>query len=190
MDFFVLREDYTIEVNKPEILLIKEFDELFSLKFNTGMKGDSDGRKRLKGLKVIAFIYLVYDWKSPYAEYSQKEKVDSALEDTDLEKSIVDDTLVIKAISKFQDLQDTRLIRLLKSSELVVDKIRYHFETLDLQERDEVTGQYFIKARDVMSNLAALGKTIESLQLLKHLVQKEQEQTRGLRGDAEPGMFD
>ncbi len=190
MNFFILRDNHEVELNRPEILLVKEFEELFSLKFNQGEKGDTDGRKRRRAYKVMAFIYLVYDWKSPYAEYSLAEKVESALSDSELDSEFVKDPLVAKAIIKYLDLQDTRIVKLLKSSYRVVDEIRHHFDTVQLDERDPMTGKPIFTARDLMSNLAALGKTVESLKELEYLVKKEQEQNKGLRGDANPGMFD
>jgi hypothetical protein len=190
MKLFVLRDDFTIEINKEEVLLVKEFEELFSLKFNKDEKGDMDGRKRQKAHKVLAYIYLVYDWKSPYSEYSPREKHEAATLDTGLSEEILRDQAVINAIRKYMELQDTRILKLLRSSYQVVDKIRHHFETVDLSERDPESGKPIFTAKDLMANLASLGKTVESLSQLEHIVKKEQEMDRSLRGDAEPGMFD
>ena len=72
----------------------------------------------------------------------------------------------------------------------MVDKIRHYFETIDLSERDPESGRPIFTAKDLMTNLASLGKTVESLNQLEYMVKKEQEMSRGLRGAAEPGMFD
>lgn len=191
MDLFTLRKDYTLEINKEEVLLVKEFKELFTIKFNSGFVGDKDGRKRHKAFKVLAYIYLVYDWQSPYTEYSEKEKHEAALADTELEEQHVkNDSLIDAAIKKYMDLQETRLVKLLKSSYEVVDKLKQYFEDVDLDERDPHSGRPLFSAKDLMSNLANLSKTVESLQQLEHMVKKEKEVDKGLRAQASPGMFD
>lgn len=190
MKFFTLREDYTVELNKEELLLVKEFEDLFSLKFNAGEKGDMDGRKRQKAFKVLAYIYLVHDWKSPYSEFSKKEKHDAALTDTGLTTEAVKEELVEKAIEKYLSLQDSRILKLLNSAYKAVDEIRMFFESINLTQLDPVTGKYMYSATDVMKNLSSLAKTVESMQQLESIVKKEKEQDKGLRGDIEPGMFD
>jgi hypothetical protein len=190
MNLFNLRDDFTVELNKEEVLLIKEFSELFSLKFNTNEIGDKDGRKRLRAFKILSYVYLVYDWKSPYSEYSLKERHETALEDAKLKDEDVKDEVVVKVIDKYLSLQDTRILKLLKSAYLLVDKLRHHFESLDLEERDPMTGKPTFSAKDVMSNLSSLAKTVESLKQLEYQVKKDKESEKGLRGDAESGMFD
>ena len=190
MDLFNLRDDFTIEINKAEVLLVKEFNDLFTVKFNTNEPGDKEGRKRLRAFKVLSYIYLVYDWKSPYAEYSLKERHIDALKDANLAEEVVKDELVVKAIEKYLSLQDTRVLKLLKSAYLLVDKLRHHFETLDLEERDPITGKPVFNAKDVMMNLNSLAKTVDSLKQLEYQVKKEKEAEKSLRGDVEPGMFD
>ena len=190
MDLFNLRDDFTIEINKAEVLLVKEFNDLFSLKFNTNEPGDKEGRKRLRAFKVLTYIYLVYDWKSPYSEYSLKERHTDALIDANLNEEVVKDELVIKAIDKYLSLQETRLLKLFKAANLLVDKLRHHFESLDLEEKDPITGRYMNNAKDVMANLNSLAKTVDSLKQLEYQVKKEKETEKSLRGDVEPGMFD
>jgi hypothetical protein len=47
-----------LEINEPEILLIKEFKSLF----------DKDKTKTKTQLwKELTYIYLAIDWKSPYS---------------------------------------------------------------------------------------------------------------------------
>ena len=189
MNFFIYNEGQ-LELNKAEILLVKEFANIYSLKFNQGETGDKDGRKRLRAYRLFAYIYLVHSWKSPYSDFSHNERHQAALEDTELDPKILEKEEVQALITKALELQDTRIVKLLKSAHRVVDELRHYFETIDLQERDPVTGKPIFAAKDLMANLASLSKTVESLQQLEFLVKKEKEQEKGLRGQAEPGLFD
>lgn len=189
MNFFTYN-DGSLELNKEEILLVKEFNELFSLKFNKGEPGDIQGRARLKAFKVMQFVYLFNDWKSPYSEMSEKERYEAAIEDSELDPKVLQLPEVKAVAKKYLEIQDTRIVKLLKSAHRVVDELRNYFENLDLQERDIDTGKPIFSAKDALANLAALSKTVESLQQLEYLVKKEKEQDKGLRAQAEPGLFD
>ena len=62
-----------IEINEPEILLIKEFKAL----------SDRDKTKNKTRLwKELTYIYLAIDWKSLYNQYSEQERHMEALSDS------------------------------------------------------------------------------------------------------------
>ena len=62
-----------IEINEPEILLIKEFKAL----------SDRDKTKNKTRLwKELTYIYLAIDWKSLYNQYSEQERHQEALSDS------------------------------------------------------------------------------------------------------------
>lgn len=188
MDLFKY-QDYGIELNKPEILLVKEFAELWDTNRNKGV-GDNRGYEKKRAFKEFLFMYLVYDWKSPYAEYSDQEKREAAKLDAELtDKQLLDDKF-IAACKKYQEIQDSRMLKLLRSAYRAVDELRIYFDNIDLQNIDPETGKPIHAAKDLISNIANLGKTIEGLNQLEYMVKKEKEQERGLRGQQEAGMFD
>lgn len=183
-------EDYNLILDKEEILLIKEFAELYTLKFNSGVDGDKDGRKRLKAYRVFTYIYLVYDWKSPYSEFSDAEKIEAALEDSKLTKKELQDPIIEAAINKYRQIQETRSLKLLNDAYCAIDELRIYFRTTSLQERDPETGKPVYSAKEMMANISALGKTVEGLQQLEHMVKKEQEKESAIRGAATKSMFE
>jgi len=188
MDLFTY-QDYQLEINKPEILLIKEFNDLWDGNRNKGV-GDNRGYERKRAFKEFQYMYLVHDWKSPYSEFSDMERHDAAVSDTGLtDKQLADDKFKA-AVKKYREMQDSRMLKLLRSAYKAVDELRLHFDTIDLQERDSETGKPIHKSNDLIANISALGKTIEGLQQLEYMVKKEKEKERGLRGQAEAGMFD
>ncbi|NTW90405.1 MAG: hypothetical protein HGA35_00380, partial [Erysipelotrichaceae bacterium] len=104
---------YNPIINKPDVLLIKEFKDLFDPERCKGVKGDSKGTLKFRAFRELAYIYLVYDWKTVYSEYSLQEKQEAALLDSEIEPEWLLDPLFKKAIIKYQELQDTRILRLL-----------------------------------------------------------------------------
>ncbi len=188
MDLFKL-QDYELEINKAEVLLVKEFADLWDTNRNKGV-GDNRGYEKKRAFKEFQFMYLVYDWKSPYSEYSDQEKREAAQSDSSLTDKQLTDDKFLAACKKYQELQDSRMLKLLRSAYRAVDELRIYFENIDLQDIDPETGKPIHSAKDLISNISNLGKTVEGLSQLEYMVKKEKEQERGLRGQQEAGMFD
>jgi len=188
MELFIY-ENYNLQINKADVFLIKEFRELFD-ENRCKEKSDPKGLLKNRAIRELSYIYLVYDWKSPYSEYSESEKRDTALLDTNLTKEELSDSKFQAAITKYLEMQDTRVLKMLNSAYRAMDELRLYFETVDLQERDIMTGKPVYTAKNVVSEIAGLGKLVESIDNLKQRVMKEREKETDLRGGAEPGMFD
>jgi len=54
-----------VVVNEPDILLIKEFAELWNNDRNKNSE-DKTGTKKQRAYKELQYIYLAIDWRSPY----------------------------------------------------------------------------------------------------------------------------
>ena len=189
MELFTLSETYNPIINKPDVMLIKEFKDLFDTERCKGVKGDSKGSLKFRAFRELAYIYLVYDWKTAYAEYSLEERKEAALLDSEIDPAWLEDPLFKRAVAKYQELQDSRILRLLNSAYKAVDELRLYFDTLDLSERDQY-GKPIFATKNVLSEIASLGKTVEGLQQLEYMVMKEKEKANALRGNTELGIFD
>ena len=64
-----------LEINEPEILLVREFKALL----------DRDKTKRKeKATRELTYMYLAIDYKSIYSQYSEYERHEEALNDSQL----------------------------------------------------------------------------------------------------------
>nr|DAH58427.1 MAG TPA: hypothetical protein [Bacteriophage sp.] len=70
-----------VELNMPEILLVKEFAELVKCERNI-CKEDPKGIKGLRAFREFTYIWLAIDWKSPYSDFSERERHQEALNDS------------------------------------------------------------------------------------------------------------
>lgn len=181
-------ENYQLVINKPDVFMIKEFKDLFDTT-RCKIPGDLKGLIKLRAIRELTFIYLVYDWKSPYSEFSESEKLESALADTQLTEEQLKNPVFVAACKKYQDMQDSRILKLLNSAYHQIDELRLFFDTCDLQEKD-INGRPVYTAKDVIGNLANLGKLVEGINELKFQVMKERENATKLKGDVKKGMFD
>jgi hypothetical protein len=102
-----------LEINEPEILLIKEFKAL----------SDRDKTKSKERLwKELTYIYLAIDWKSLYNQYSEQERHLEALSDSGITEEEFNDPIFREACRKYKSLQDSnKSIKMLKAAMNAVD---------------------------------------------------------------------
>ena len=131
------------------------------------------------------------EWNSPYSDYTERERHEEALKDAGLTEQEWNDPLFRAACRKYRELQEaSRSLKLIKAAQGVVDKITDYFNTLDIQERDPITGKPIFKTKDVMAELSNVSDVVEQLKTLEILYKKEQEESNGLMGDVETGFMD
>ena len=175
----------SLEINEPEILLIREFKALL----------DKDKSKdKEQATKELTYIYLALDWKSPYSQYTEYERHEEALSDSDLTEEEFNNPIFREACRKYRALQDSnKSVKLLNAARMAADQFAEYFETIiDLNERDQ-NGKPVFSAEKVMKEMAQLSKVHEQLSLLEAQVKQETEiQTNTRAGVSEgfdPGDF-
>lgn len=174
-----------LEINEPEILLIKEFKAL----------SDRDKTKNKSRLwKELTYIYLAIDWKSLYNQYSEQERHVEALSDSGITEEEFNDPLFREACRKYKALQDSnKSIKMLRAAMNAADQfIDYFTDIVDLNERD-VNGKPVFTAEKVMKEVGMLNKVHEELTILENRVKKELAEKSTLRAgaieDFDPGDF-
>ena len=168
-----------LEINEPEILLIKEFKTLY----------DRDKTKNKSQLwKELTYIYLAIDWKSPYSQYTELERHQEALSDSGITEEEFNDPLFREACRKYRSLQDSnKSIKLLNAARNAADQFAEYFETIiDLNERDQ-NGKPIFSAEKVMKEMAQLSKVHEQLTILESQVKQEMEIQTGTRAGVSEG---
>lgn len=189
---FFLYDNASEEVvlNDEGILLIREFAALMNPERNK-CKEDKTGLKKLRAFKEFKYIYLFFDWNSPYFQYMEQDRNTEAFADSGLTKEEFEDELFREACRKYDAMQNSSKIgNLLKASYNTIDKITHYLNTIDLDERDEVTGKPIFKTKDVIAEMSSASKLIDAIKVLEVSFKKEIEPEGALRGDAAPGMFD
>lgn len=169
-----------LELNEPEILLVKEFKALI----------DRDKTKHKdRAFRELTYIYLAICWKSPYSQYSEQERHEAALDDSGITEIEFNDPIFREACRKFRNLQDSnKSIKLLNAARLAADQFVEYFETIiDLNERDQ-NGKPVFSAEKVMKEMAQLSKVHEQLKILESQVKQEMEISSGTRAGVQKGF--
>jgi hypothetical protein len=180
----------TLEINDEGILLTKEFKALLDPKRNI-TKEDKTGSKKLLAFKELKYIYLFFDWESPYFQMAEQERNEEAFKDSELTEQEFEDETFKQACRKYYDIQESNLsLQLLKSAQEAVRSVSYQLKNVDLNERDPVSGKPIFKNKDVIAEIKGCKDLLISLRELENQVKKELDPGAGLRGDTEAGMFD
>ena len=176
-----------VELNMPEILLVKEFAELVKCERNI-CKEDPKGIKGLRAFREFTYIWLALDWKSPYSDYPEQERHKEALNDSGITEEEFNNPEFRAACRKFRQIQESNLsIKMLHAAQETVNKFIEYFNSVDPLERDEQTGKPVYKVKDIMAELSSLGKVHDELVDLEGRVKKELTEQSSVRGGAIDG---
>lgn len=188
--FEVDRSTGDLIIKDETILLIKEFKDLLQPERNI-MTGDKTGDLKLLAQREFAFMYLYLDWESPYFKFPEEDKLQSAIEDSQLSKTQMQDALFIRACEKYEDLQNQIVeLRLLKSCMSTVENIIYYLEHVDVNERDTQFGKPIYKTKDVIAEIKAARDLIKTVRDLEKEVKEGSQDEIGVRGGVELGLYD
>lgn len=187
-DIFVYNNQLNrVELNIPEILLVKEFSELLKPARNK-CKEDPSGLEGLRAFREFTYIWLAICWKSVYSEYDEQERHREALKDAEITEEEFNNPEFRAACRKFRQIQESSLsIKMLHAAQETVNKFIEYFNSVDPLERDEQTGKPVYKVKDIMTELSSLGKVHDELIDLESRVKKELAEKSTIRGGAVEG---
>ena len=193
-DIFVYNNQTNrVELNTPEILLVKEFKELVNPTRNK-CKEDPKGVLGLRAFREFTYIWLALCWKSIYADYDEQERHSEAIKDAELTDEEFNNPEFRAACRKFREIQESnKSIKLLNAAKAMVDKFIDYFNRADPLERDEQTGKPIFKVKDIQAEMKNLIDVHETMVNLESQVKKQIQAQSTLRGgvirDFDPGDF-
>lgn len=161
---------------KPETIAIPPFNEIWER---------DQSKTKDQATREIKYIFYLCDYTSPYRRsYSifDLEKVIKA--DFIKDPKWVPDELVQRGIKKYEDLQNTISTRILASAKIGAEKLAKYFEDVDFTDLDD-NGRPKFTAKELASNLAAVGNIVKSLLSLENQVRSEQMEQSNVRGKSE-----
>ena len=175
--------------------------ELFKLKYNK-QKGDPQGRERRRGKSELMFVYFFTDYRSPYFEYSPKERMPVSLQAAGLPEDYkISDKLQIVIDHIIEIRNKSRKLRLVMGAQNAVDKLTEYFNEIDFRgveatvgEDDNgdpisIPGKEPDDAQKVINNIIKLEQLVERLDKLEDQIKKDAQVTTKFRGDEQPGRL-
>ena len=179
-----------IIINEPEILLVKEFADLWTNERNK-TKDDPDGHLKTRGFRELIYIYMAIDWGAPGSKDTPENRRQQALEASRLTEEELEDPVFLAACKKYQELQDSSstigpMIQMFRNK---LYEIKAFIESIDYNERTD-SGTPVFKVKDTFDTMQQLSKVMTSLKQLEAEYKEEQDEVSGLRGDTMPGAHD
>jgi hypothetical protein len=129
------------------------------------------------GAGTLSAVYFFADYRSPFAVYGEEERWDVIIETVKVKRT----KEVNVAIKKYKELSETSAVKLLKSAVASITKLEKYFKDIDLTEMDD-NGRLKYHAKDLISNLANMGKIVNGLDELENIVKKHQQKDNLNRG--------
>ena len=179
-----------IIINEPEILLVKEFADLWTNERNI-CKEDPTGKKKLRGFRELIYIYMAIDWGAPGSKDTPANRHKYALEASQLTDEEYNDPVFKAACRKYQELQNSSSVigQMVETYQNNIHKMKIFIDSIDYNERTD-TGAPVFRIKDTLTEMQNLSKALQSLKELEAQYTEEQDEASGLRGDTAPGMFD
>lgn len=137
MRLFEIDETHNVRPNRQWIALIPEFAIL--LKKDKGSEGDSDGRKKLKARKQLAYIYFYCDFGSPIRDYTEDEKRKESRYYSGLTEEDEKEDILVAAINKYNELQykAARSMRTFNAAKKGLDGLDKYLESINFTDVDK-----------------------------------------------------
>lgn len=158
------------------------------LKADKGSTGDSEGRKKAKSKKLLAYIYFMVDFKSPIENWEFGKRHLESLRYTDLKEADVSTKIMQEAIKEYTriQLESARSLRSLTAARKGVDAVDAYFENLDFTLTDKV-GRLVHNPKDVPDNIAKMNKMYDELKKFEKRVHEDLKESDAIRGQATLG---
>ena len=185
-ELFKLNSEYMVELNKEWISTIINFKVI--LKKSKPIKGDMDNRKKLYAQKIFTYIYHYADFASQFSDMDEYERHSKALENARLEDKDID-AYVKDAVKKYNELQDTQVLRLLRAAKKAIGHLEGYYTDIDFDERDAAS-LLVHTPKSVLDSLNGLAKVVVSVETLEEQVKKKMAEKQRARGDADIGSME
>lgn len=172
----------------PELRLIPEFAKV--------IRRDKS-RSKLNAIKELAYVYFVYDYKSPYAIYPEDERKVRVGIDQKLGDNYEPDEVVSAAIEAYKRYNVTPAVATLVSvreglltSSKLIDAMRKRIDAALSNPDDsdiEPIVEHVVKLLDISQKLP---KSIDSIEQLEERVKRELSNDSRVKGGGQVGMFE
>lgn len=126
---------------------------------------------------------------NPYRNYAEVDRIKVLKKDFFSNEEADLDELILSAIDKYKETQDTVAVRLLRSARSAADKMSQYFDRVNFEDTDKF-GKPMYSAKDLASNLKEIGNIVKSLRTLEDLVKMEQIGSAKIRGGSDIGDYE
>jgi hypothetical protein len=170
-NFFILEQGKVVNIN-PKVLLIPEFQRLWI---------QDKSHNKAKALREFAFIYFMADFQSEYNAYGL-DKEEQIADDIFGDPKYRPNDSMMEAIGKYEKLQQTHSLRMLKAIQSQADRLIRHNELEAMKDTD-------YDPRKAMASMKGFEDVMEQLEKWTKKVAGEEDEMI-IRGGGKVGLFE
>lgn len=152
----------------PEALMVHEFKTIWNR---------DKSKSKDKAKKELAYVYHTIDYQSVYRNYHIDTRESKIRLDIMGDREWSPDEKVQQAQIKYEELQTTLSMLILKDVEAGLSKLRTYFQNADFEEDDDGRA-----AKTFIANVKEMGNLVKGVKALKEEVEKELTDAMQLRG--------
>jgi hypothetical protein len=187
---FELAENNMATLNKPWISIIPEFRALLAR--DKGGPGDGSGKYKKKATREFTFIFLMYDFHSPYEHEPYDRRLELSLDNSGLTGKQVDlenDEEFQAAVEKYKDMlaNSSKTLQRLRSFKAAMDSQDAFLLSIDYNERT-INGGLVHNMKTQQEAMVNVPKLMTALQEIENKVKAEMNENIDMRGNAEKGF--
>lgn len=171
---FLFEVNNKIVIPNPETLLIEPFKEIW--------ERDKTPNK-VHAIEDFTYIEFITSMKksNPYRQYPEERKHEVLVEEIITRDNWIPDGLIQQGISKVEQFQKeaSTTYNYYMAAKTAAEKMQEYFIEVDINERNEKSGNPIYKPRDITSALNDTEKVLANLKSLEKKVEEEiYEETR------------
>jgi hypothetical protein len=163
----------------PTILAVPAFKKIWN-------RDKSKGKEQ--ATLELSYIVFLCDYSSPYKDLHEDIKEQTIIKDL-FKKEWKPDEDVRAAIEKYNQLKETRHLKMLRSYEHIEDQITSYNNRVNLEEKDDF-GRLKYDINDIVKSAEKIGSIIKSISILEKQVQTEIAESSNVRGQSEIGPYE
>lgn len=176
MELFVY-ENFNLSLNNPYLLLVKEFKEVID---------NDESKDKGYAYKVFTFIYLNYNWKSPFKDYTLEERRKESLISSELKEDDLKKDYVIAACTKYEEIINSNItLSVIRDMKRSIDKFRAYFDVLDFTKTVESgaqKGTMLFKPKEYLDVMKRASEIFDSIALMEAKLKEQLEEKKDVRG--------
>lgn len=168
MEFFKLDSGGTLKIKDEHIFVLPEFKDIW--------QSDKSEDKK-KAFEIFKFLYLYCDFKSPFADLSDRERKLESTKRCSINEDDIASELVKKAINLYFKIElSNPVIKAIAGAKKLLDKMQDYIEEVDFTEKIEKgtqQGKLVHSISEARKTIIEMPTIIERLRQLRKAYEEE-----------------